>query len=254
LIWKGEELKMKRRAVKRFGRFGLAIAMVFLFSGFAIADTIDLTGTIRDFKRGDLAGGHPDFETFLGDDRGIVKSDLGGDQKPVYDSLTTTLTTTGAANFDQWYRNVSGVNQSLLYQITLTETSPGSGIYSYENSTFFPIDNQLWGNEGLSHNYHFTYEIHTKFTYQLGQDFEFTGDDDVWVFINKNLVIDLGGVHGAENASVDLNTLGLTVGDTYDFDLFFAERHTTHSNLKIRLAPPGNGIDWCAGAQTEIAT
>ena len=63
--------------------------------------------------------------------------------------------------------------------------------------------------------------------------FSFDGDDDLWVFINDELVVDLGGVHPAVSGSVDLDTLGLTIGETYDFDLFFAERHTTQSNFRI---------------------
>jgi len=33
--------------------------------------------------------------------------------------------------------------------------------------------------------------------------------------------------------SVNLDTLGLTTGTTYGFDLFFAERHLTQSNFTI---------------------
>ncbi|MBW1636145.1 MAG: fibro-slime domain-containing protein, partial [Deltaproteobacteria bacterium] len=57
--------------------------------------------------------------------------------------------------------------------------------------------------------------------------------DDLWVFIDDTLAIDLGGVHGAMNQSVGLDTLSLSIGTTYDFDLFFAERHTSQSNFRI---------------------
>jgi len=193
---------------------------------------LTLTGTIRDFKDGTQAGGHPDFETFLGDDRGIVKNTLGVDGKPVYNGMPTTPTTTGQTNFDQWYRDVSGVNLSTPLSITLTDPE-NDGIFTYANGNFFPIDGQLFGNQGRPHNYHFTYELHSQFTYQGGETFSFTGDDDVWVFINNQLVIDLGGVHGTQTASVSLDKLGLTVGQAYNLDVFFAERHTVASNFGI---------------------
>jgi fibro-slime domain-containing protein len=125
-----------------------------------------------------------------------------------------------------------GVNLTDSLTITLDDTGH-PGIYTFADSDFFPIDNQLLGNEGRPHNYHFTYEIHSQFTYQGFETFNFTGDDDLWVFINDSLVIDLGGVHAALSDSVDVTTLGLTLGNTYDFDLFFAERHTTASNFRI---------------------
>ena len=189
-----------------------------------------LLGRIRDFN-----DDHPDFEGVLGDDPGIVQPDLGGDGKPVYAGNPTTPTTNGKEAFDQWYRDVVGVNLLLDLPITLT---PGpNGISTFDDPEFFPIDDQLFGNQGRVHNYHFTYEIHTLFTYQGGEVFTFTGDDDLFTFINGKLAINLGGVHGPETAPIDLDaaagSLGIAVGNEYTLDFFFAERHTSESNFRI---------------------
>jgi hypothetical protein len=48
--------------------------------------------------------------------------------------------------------------------------------------------------------------------------------------------VDLGGVHGAESGSVNLDTLGLTTGNNYSLDLFFAERHTVASNFRMETS------------------
>ncbi|MBP7053686.1 MAG: fibro-slime domain-containing protein [Phycisphaerae bacterium] len=191
--------------------------------------SITLTTTIRDFN-----ASHPDFEGLIQEDLGIVQSTLGGDGKPVYAGLAGNPTTSGEDNFNQWYNDVAGVNLSASYDLVLNDI--GGGVYQFSDSTFFPIDNQLFGNEGRSHNYHFTLELHSEFTYQAGQAFTFKGDDDVFVFINDQLVIDLGGVHSAKTASIDLDTLGLTIGEDYSFDLFFAERHTTESNFLMQTS------------------
>ncbi len=191
----------------------------------------DLTGTLRDFHQD-----HPDFEYKIADDPGIVEAMLGTDKKPVYaHGMNPTVTVHSQQTFDQWYRDVSGVNMSK--QITISLTAAGGNVYTYDNGAFFPIDNELFGNEGNNHNFHFTFELHTKFVYNGGEVFKFTGDDDLWTFINGHLAIDLGGVHGAETKQVDLDAsasaLGITKGGTYALEVFSAERHTSESHFRI---------------------
>jgi fibro-slime domain-containing protein len=210
-----------------------AVAFLFAASTHVPAATVGLTGTVRDFN-----DTHPDFEGTIGVDPGIVQSMLGADGKPVYAGLAGNPTTTGQANFDQWYRDVAGVNLSAPLTITLDNAiTPDPNVFTFLDSDFFPIDGQLFGNQGRSHNYQFTYELHSEFTYTGGETFILTGDDDLWLFINDQLVVDLGGVHGPLSGSVSLDSvaasIGISTGNAYDFDLFFGERHTTQSNFRI---------------------
>jgi fibro-slime domain-containing protein len=188
----------------------------------------------------DFSSEHPDFELPVAndnDDRGVVDTKLGTDGTPVYRGGTGTRTTSGAANFYRWYHDAQGVNERTEIDLPLTaDATPG--FFVYADPEFFPIDGRLFGNEGRPHNYHFTLQSHSEFDYVGGEHFSFTGDDDVWVFLNRQLAIDLGGVHESESAEVALDAaaarLGIVRGNRYDFDLFFAERHTVGSNFKLR--------------------
>jgi fibro-slime domain-containing protein len=202
-----------------------------------------LTALVRDFSP--LT--HPDFEAAYttGLDLGIVKDTLGPDDKPVYASLSRTKSTSGAQNFDKWYHD-DAVNLSTPVELQLLPAADEAGAFEYDDQTFFPIDDMLLGNEGRAYNYHFTLEAQTVFEYRGGEVFSFTGDDDMWVFINRRLAIDLGGLHPKLSAQVNLDEIagafGLNPGTIYPLHFFFAERHTTASTFRLHttIAEPGS--------------
>ncbi|MBR3670663.1 MAG: fibro-slime domain-containing protein [Fibrobacter sp.] len=123
------------------------------------------------------------------------------------------------------------------------KNSPAGGLFLLDDFQFLDpaetVKNPFYDNlsgqgaRGGRHNFGFIMKIQAQFEYVPGQYFSFFGDDDVWVFINNRLVVDIGGQHAQEEGAVDLDTLGLTPGVTYPFHIFYAERHIYESNFKM---------------------
>ncbi len=121
------------------------------------------------------------------------------------------------------------------------------------------------------HNFSFTSEVRYWFSYIAENSYtlEFTGDDDVWVFVNRKLAVDMGGIHTPVNGKLVLNdsggatvtvtptegegctrvgevttctgvtktvNLGMQNHGVYEIVVFQAERQTTASTYKLTLS------------------
>ena len=144
----------------------------------------------------------------------------------------------------------------------------GNGTETGESNSPYYIDPTAIKKNGgyQARDYHFTISGNGFFQYEQDLFFEFKGDDDVYLFINGQLVLDIGGTHAATLSKIHLDDyvdwawaikngtaqykgqnyadlssddrarvdgLALLEGGVYSFDFFYMERHGAGSNLRI---------------------
>ena len=240
--------------------------------------TRDLYIAYRDFMAHASAGGHPDFMNLTTDKNGkpmfndpvidqvatgLVQNTLSADGRPQFLSSQGSgqlPIIQDATTFSSWYRDapVGGVQYSKKYVTKLTLTrDAGTGTYGFDSNAFFPLDTAPAGNKwpetqadnaNVQHDFLFTSELRIPFQYKGGETLSFKGDDDVWVFVNGHLVVDLGGVKNTQAASVTLSDAsagGLVKDKMYEFVVFQAERNPTLSTYRLTLGDFDRLITTC---------
>lgn len=165
------------------------------------------------------------------------------------------------------YDTANGViyNSQTDHVTTRAGTTYVRGNLQAENR-FDPISGMYFGNNGnkylevvdpnqgdITHyynntNYNMTLEGHAQFIFYEDDNlyFNFTGDDDVYLYINGIRVLDMGGAHAISKCGISLNNVkelcGLKDGQVYDFDFYYMERHGTAANFgfetNIKIVDP----------------
>lgn len=119
-----------------------------------------------------------------------------------------------------------------------------------KNLGFYPLEGLGYEQDGLLKNTSFTDSKHrnggftlrgeSQFVYNEGANlyFTFTGDDDVYMYINGVLALDLGGAHGRNTKTVKLDSLNkdtykLKDGEVATFTFFYMERCSDASTFGI---------------------
>jgi fibro-slime domain-containing protein len=192
-----------------------------------------LVGIIRDFREGHPDFHHPGLSTAT---LGMVQPYLDNENKPMVGTEDFY-----SSHLSEWYRTIDGTNLEFNHEIQLTDQ--GDGTFVYDDNQFFPMDRYIGFGMDIEnypdHNYLFTSEFNLKFLYEPNQEFTFKGDDDLWVFINGVLAIDVGGIHSPVEATVNIDNfnantmMGMQYGQKYPMHIFHAERNPTQSNFKI---------------------
>ena len=163
-----------------------------------------------------------------------------------YKSIVLTDNGTGTYSFEAGY---SGTKKDVRYD--QESGTIYNGTNGGDESGFYPLENLGYEQPGLltatskvnngAKNGGFTLRGESQFVYNEASNlyFTFTGDDDVYMYINGVLALDLGGAHGRNSKTVNLNDLdatkyGLKEGQVATFTFFYMERCSDASTFGIK--------------------
>lgn len=138
-----------------------------------------------------------------------------------------------------------------------TVKDTNGNVLTTEGSDFYPLDGTRkfsYERSETAHNYFFgmRYDVPFKIGDYVGpMNYEFTGDDDLWVLLDGKLVLDLGGIHSAADGTVDIwKELGKTAAQLtpeekeqeHTLTVLYMERGAGKSNCKMKFTLPSASI------------
>lgn len=189
--------------------------------------------------------------TVTGTDKAEHQVPIYGMAVDAYKSIVLTDNGTGTYSFEAGY---SGTKKDVQYD--RESGTIYNGTNGGDESGFYPLENLGYEQPGLltntsrndsldkttgrNRNGSFTLRGESQFVYNKASKlyFTFTGDDDVYMYINGVLALDLGGAHGRNTKTVNLNEVadkcGLVDGQVATFTFFYMERCSDASTFGIK--------------------
>lgn len=187
---------------------------------------------------------HYDFDNInnSGNKVNHVLDTLDKDKKPVLNDAypPEEMSLQSSESFAQWFRTIKDVNKEIKTSIKVLLKHLDPPLYEYEQTAFFPIDNQGFGNDEGDHNFSFTVESTFYLLYQENTPITISckSDDDLWLFVNGKLLIDLGGRHGniTQEITFDAKDYKAQPGDYIEIKLFKADRGVSGSIMGFSVS------------------
>ncbi len=213
----------------------------------------------------------------------VVKDHLGSDGLPIptynnnvdawaayHDAFTANVIGNDPVqttdNFYRWFHEAYDKNGKQVSKqidgrkVTFNKVAGTKNSYTYGSHGVFPIDDVDFSKDdeatGTGHNFHFTahMQIPMKISADGTEQFYFLGDDDVWVFLNGQLVLDLGGLHMETAGSFTIDKNGNVISTVENTNVDQACRQSLPNPLKIGYSIYNNRLENSCKRDTKVTT